>query len=251
MGVMRSSLWPGLLNTYIGNLNNGEENQKIFELGSIFKQDKKGGVREIKQVGGLIAGSDVTPQWNQNPKILDFFDLKGDLQAIFKNLRIDASFEETSSPFLHPGKSSQIRSKNKLIGWMGVIHPDVINHKGLKNEVLVFALNLEALKEKSKIQYKNFSRYPISQRDLAFVVENRISNTQILKLIKAKAGQELVEIRTFDVYQGENVPKGKKSVAFNLKWQSRSKTLIDEDVDEVVKKIVNSLSKEIKAELRS
>ena len=251
MGVMRSSLWPGLLNTYIGNLNNGEENQKIFELGSIFKQDKKGGVREIKQVGGLIAGSDVTPQWNQNPKILDFFDLKGDLQAIFKNLRIDASFEETSSPFLHPGKSSQIRSKNKLIGWMGVIHPDVINHKGLKNEVLVFALNLEALKEKSKIQYKNFSRYPISQRDLAFVVENRISNTQILKLIKAKAGQELVEIRTFDVYQGENVPKGKKSVAFNLKWQSRSKTLIDEDVDEAVKKIVNSLSKEIKAELRS
>jgi len=116
---------------------------------------------------------------------------------------------------------------------------------------LVFALNLEALKEKSKIQYKNFSRYPISQRDLAFVVENRISNTQILKLIKAKAGQELVEIRTFDVYQGENVPKGKKSVAFNLKWQSRSKTLIDEDVDEAVKKIVNSLSKEIKAELRS
>jgi phenylalanyl-tRNA synthetase beta chain len=134
---------------------------------------------------------------------------------------------------------------------MGVVHPNVMNDKGLKNEVLVFTLNLDSLNEKRKIKYKNFSRYPISQRDLAFVVEDKISNSEIIKLIKAKAGKELVEIRTFDIYQGKNVPTGKKSVAFNLKWQSQSKTLIDEDVDAVVKKIVNSLSREIKAKLRS
>ena len=251
MSVMRSSLWPGLLNTYINNLNNGEENQKIFELGSIFRQDKKGGVQEVKQVGGLIAGNNQTTQWNQESKIMDFFDLKGDLEAVFESLRMDTLFKETSSPFLHPGKSSLIKSKNKLIGSMGVVHPNVMNDKGLKDEVLVFTLDLDSLKEKRKIKYKNFSRYPISQRDLAFVVEDKISNTEIIKLIKAKAGKELVEIRTFDIYQGKNVPTGKKSVAFNLKWQSQSKTLIDEDVDAVVKKIVNSLSREIKAKLRS
>ena len=134
---------------------------------------------------------------------------------------------------------------------MGVVHPNLMNEKGLKDEVLVFTFDLDSLKEKRKIKYKNFSRYPISQRDLAFVVEDKISNTEIIKLIKAKAGKELVEIRTFDIYQGKNVPTGKKSVAFNLKWQSQSKTLIDEDVDAVVKKIVNSLSREIKAKLRS
>lgn len=134
---------------------------------------------------------------------------------------------------------------------MGVVHPNVMNDKSLKDEVLVFTLDLDSLKEKRKIKYKNFSRYPVSQRDLAFVVEDKISNTKIIKLIKAKAGKELVEIRTFDIYQGKNVPTGKKSVAFNLKWQSQSKTLIDEDVDAVVKKIVNSLSREIKAKLRS
>jgi phenylalanyl-tRNA synthetase beta chain len=134
---------------------------------------------------------------------------------------------------------------------MGVVHPNVMNDKGLKNEVLVFTLNLDSLDEKRKIKYKNFSRYPISQRDLAFVVEDKISNTKIIKLIKAKAGKELVEIRTFDIYQGKNVPMGNKSVAFNLKWQSQSKTLIDEFVDAVVKKNVNSLSREIKAKLRS
>ena len=86
---------------------------------------------------------------------------------------------------------------------------------------------------------------------MAFVVEDSELNSKIIKLIRSKAGKELVEINTFDVYHGDNVPEGKKSVAFNLKWQSLSKTLIDEDIDQLVEKIVNSLSKEIKAELRS
>ena len=126
-----------------------------------------------------------------------------------------------------------------------------MNKKDLKGEVLLFALDIDKLIQDKNIKYKNFSRYPVTQRDLAFIVDDSELNSKIIKLIKDKAGKELVKINTFDVYQGDNVPKGKKSVAFNLKWQSFNKTLIDEDIDRLVEKIVNSLCKEIKAELRS
>ena len=251
MNVMRSSLWPGLINTYINNLNNGEENQKLFEVGSVFKKDKKGKVRETLQIGGLISGKAMTLHWKVKPSALDFYNLKGDLESLFINFRKEVTFKSASSSILHPGKSAKIKLGSKVIGEMGVLHPGVMNQKELKGEVLVFALDLEMLIPNKNIKYKNFSRYPVSQRDLAFIVEASKSNSELIKLIKSKAGKELVEIKTFDVYQGDNVPEGKKSIAFNLKWQSLSKTLVDEDVDRAVEEIVNFLSKKIKAELRS
>ena len=251
MNVMRSSLWPGLINTYINNLNNGEENQKLFEVGSVFKKDKKGNVREILQVGGLISGKAMTLHWKVKPSALDFYNLKGDLESLFINFRKEVTFESASSSLLHPGKSAKIKLGSKVIGEMGSVHPGAMNQKDLKGEVLVFALDLEMLIPNKNIKFKNFSRYPVSQRDLAFIVEASKSNSEIIKLIKSKAGKELVEIKTFDVYQGDNVPEGKKSIAFNLKWQSLSKTLVDEDVDRAVEEIVDFLSKKIKAELRS
>ena len=251
MNVMRSSLWPGLINTYINNLNNGEENQKLFEVGSVFKKDKKGKVRETLQIGGLISGKAMALHWKVKPSALDFYNLKGDLESLFINFRKEVTFKSASSSILHPGKSAKIKLGSKVIGEMGVLHPGVMNQKELKGEVLVFALDLEMLIPNKNIKYKNFSRYPVSQRDLAFIVEASKSNSELIKLIKSKAGKELVEIKTFDVYQGDNVPEGKKSIAFNLKWQSLSKTLVDEDVDRAVEGIVNFLSKKIKAELRS
>ena len=251
MNVMRSSLWPGLVNTYINNLNNGEENQNLFEVGSVFKKDKKGKVRETLQIGGLISGKAMALHWKVKPSALDFYNLKGDLESLFINFRKEVTFKSASSSILHPGKSAKIKLGSKVIGEMGVLHPGVMNQKELKGEVLVFALDLEMLIPNKNIKYKNFSRYPVSQRDLAFIVEASKSNSEIIKLIKSKAGKELVEIKTFDVYQGDNVPEGKKSIAFNLKWQSLSKTLVDEDVDRAVEEIVNFLSKKIKAELRS
>ena len=251
MNVMRSSLWPGLVNTYASNLNNGEENQKLFEIGSIFKKDKAGSVKEILQVGGLISGKDTDLHWKNKPSSLNFYNLKGDLESLMNHLTKEAIFERVASSFLHPGKSAKIKVGSKVIGEMGVIHPGVMNQKDLKGEVLVFTLDIDKLTQDKNIKYKNFSRYPASQRDLAFIVEDSELNSKIIKLIRSKAGKELVEINTFDVYHGDNVPEGKKSVAFNLKWQSLTKTLIDEDIDQLVERIVNSLSKEIKAELRS
>ena len=251
MNVMRSSLWPGLVNTYASNFNNGEENQKLFEIGSIFKKDKAGSVKEILQVGGLISGKDTDVHWKNKPSFLNFYNLKGDLEGLMNHLTKEAIFERVASSFLHPGKSAKIKVGPNVIGEMGVIHPGVMNQKDLKGEVLVFTLDIDKLTQDKNIKYKNFSRYPASQRDLAFIVEDSELNSKIIKLIRSKAGKELVEINTFDVYHGDNVPEGKKSVAFNLKWQSLSKTLIDEDIDQLVEKIVNSLSKEIKAELRS
>ena len=251
MSVMRSSLWPGLINTYASNLNNGEENQKLFEIGSTFRKNKAGLVKEILQVSGLISGKDMDLHWKNKPSSLNFYNLKGDLESLMNHLTKEATFDSGASSFLHPGKSARIKLGSKAIGEMGVIHPGVMNKKDLKGEVLLFTLDIDKLIQDKNIKYKNFSRYPVTQRDLAFIVDDSELNSKIIKLIKDKAGKELVKINTFDVYQGDNVPKGKKSVAFNLKWQSFNKTLIDEDIDRLVEKIVNSLSKEIKAELRS
>ena len=109
MNVMRSSLWPGLVNTYASNLNNGEENQKLFEIGSIFKKDKSGSVKEILQVGGLISGKDTDLHWKNKPLSLNFYNLKGDLEGLMNHLTKEAIFERAASSFLHPGKSAKIK----------------------------------------------------------------------------------------------------------------------------------------------
>ena len=114
----------------------------------------------------------------------------------------------------------------------------------------MFSLNLGPLNPNDSIKYKEFSRFPSSQRDLAFVVDRDVSNLEITKLIKSKAGKDLTDLIIFDVYQGKGIPENKKSIAYTLRWQSKDRTLVDGEVDRAVENIVNFLNKKIKAEIR-
>jgi phenylalanyl-tRNA synthetase beta chain len=250
MNVMRPSLWPGLLSTYIKNYKNGKSDQKIFEIGSIFLTDSKGKVDEVNQVSGLISGNFNSIHWDRKPEPLNFFDLKGDLEKLSSHLKLEFSFQEMSTPFLHPGKTASITLNNKKMGYLGALHPNIINLKGLKSEVYLFSLNLGPLNPNDSIKYKEFSRFPSSQRDLAFVVDRDVSNLEITKLIKSKAGKDLTDLIIFDVYQGKGIPENKKSIAYTLRWQSKDRTLVDGEVDRAVENIVNFLNKKIKAEIR-
>mgnify|MGYP001421053934 FL=1 len=246
MSVMRTSLLPGLLNTFSYNFNHGEESVKLFEIGSTFLKGKK--ITQKEKLAGLVSGKVSDIHWCDENRAFDFFDIKGDLEVL---LNQDYSFTNGKLPFLHPGKTALITFKNKEIGFVGALSPNISNSLDLKQDIYYFELNLDSLPQPHVRKYSKYSKFPIAQRDLAFLVDEQLPVSVILELAKKKAGKNLKEINLFDVYQGKGIAENKKSIAFSLFWQSMKGTLTDEEVDLIVEDISKYLSKEVKAELRS
>ena len=246
MSVMRTSLLPGLLNTFSYNFNHGEESVKLFEIGSTFLKGKK--ITQKEKLAGLVSGKVSDIHWCDENRAFDFFDIKGDLEVL---LNQDYSFTSGKLPFLHPGKTALITFKNKEIGFVGALSPNISNSLDLKQDIYYFELNLDSLPQPHVRKYSKYSKFPIAQRDLAFLVDEQLPVSVILELAKRKAGKNLKEINLFDVYQGKGIAENKKSIAFSLFWQSMKGTLTDEEVDLIVEDISKYLSKEVKAELRS
>ena len=246
MSVMRTSLLPGLLNTFSYNFNHGEESVKLFEIGSTFLKGKK--ITQKEKLAGLVSGKVSDIHWCDENRAFDFFDIKGDLEVL---LNQDYSFTNGKLPFLHPGKTALITTKNKEIGFVGALSPNISNSLDLKQDIYYFELSLDSLPQPHVRKYSKYSKFPIAQRDLAFLVDEQLPVSVILELAKKKAGKNLKEINLFDVYQGKGIPENKKSIAFSLFWQSMKGTLTDEEVDLIVEDISKYLSKEVKAELRS
>ena len=246
MSVMRTSLLPGLLNTFSYNFNRGEESVKLFEIGSTFLKGKK--ITQKEKLAGLVSGKVSDIHWCDENRAFDFFDIKGDLEVL---LNQDYSFTKGKLPFLHPGKTALITTKNKEIGFVGALSPNISNSLDLKQDIYYFELNLDSLPQPHVRKYSKYSKFPIAQRDLAFLVDEQLPVSVILELAKRKAGKNLKEINLFDIYQGKGIPENKKSIAFSLFWQSMKGTLTDEEVDLIVEDISKYLSKEVKAELRS
>ena len=246
MSVMRTSLLPGLLNTFSYNFNRGEESVKLFEIGSTFLKGKK--ITQKEKLAGLVSGKVSDIHWCDENRAFDFFDIKGDLEVL---LNQNYSFTNGKLPFLHPGKTALITFKNKEIGFVGALSPNISNSLDLKQDIYYFELNLDSLPQPHVRKYSKYSKFPIAQRDLAFLVDEQLPVSVILELAKKKAGKNLKEINLFDVYQGKGIAENKKSIAFSLFWQSMKGTLTDEEVDLIVEDISKYLSKEVKAELRS
>ena len=246
MSVMRTSLLPGLLNTFSYNFNHGEESVKLFEIGSTFLKGKK--ITQKEKLAGLVSGKVSDIHWCDENRAFDFFDIKGDLEVL---LNQDYSFTNGKLPFLHPGKTALITTKNKEIGFVGALSPNISNSLDLKQDIYYFELSLDSLPQPHVRKYSKYSKFPIAQRDLAFLVDEQLPVSVILELAKKKAGKNLKEINLFDVYQGKGIAENKKSIAFSLFWQSMKGTLTDEEVDLIVEDISKYLSKEVKAELRS
>ena len=246
MSVMRTSLLPGLLNTFSYNFNRGEESVKLFEIGSTFLKGKK--ITQKEKLAGLVSGKVSDIHWCDENRAFDFFDIKGDLEVL---LNQDYSFTNGKLPFLHPGKTALITFKNKEIGFVGALSPNISNSLDLKQDIYYFELSLDSLPQPHVRKYSKYSKFPIAQRDLAFLVDEQLPVSVILELAKKKAGKNLKEINLFDVYQGKGIAENKKSIAFSLFWQSMKGTLTDEEVDLIVEDISKYLSKEVKAELRS
>ena len=250
MRFMRSSLFPSLINTFIHNLNNGLESQKLFEIGSVFNYEKSKKICETKRVSGLVYG-DLTPRhWLDKSRKVNFYDAKGIIEKILSSFDISINFAPGSSDFLHPGISLTIYDGTKEIGKLGALSSNILERTGIKEDIFLFSLDIEALKIKSLKKFVTFSKFPSIQRDLSFVLDKDITSHELSILIKKEGGKDLIDLDLFDVYEGKGIEDSKKSIAISLTWQSLKGTLLDAEIDKVVKKIVNSVENELDGRLR-
>lgn len=250
MIIMRPSLLPGLLNTVSYNQNQGIDQIKIFEIGSIFQKSSINKIKETELIGGLISGLKAKHSWSGSKRPLDFFDLKGDVESILG----DSSgyvFKKGELPYLHPGKTAFIVKGNNQIGYIGSLHPKLVDELDLKQDVHFFEMEVEKISLNRKVKFKNFSRFPLAQRDLSFILDQGIPSSEVKGIISSKAGPNLKGINLFDVYEGKGIPAGKKSLTFSLNWQTADRTLTDKEIDRIVEKIVKFLSKKFSAKLRA
>ena len=250
MIIMRPSLLPGLLNTVSYNQNQGIDQIKIFEIGSIFQKSSINKIKETERIGGLISGLKAKHSWSGSKRPLDFFDLKGDVESILG----DSSgyvFKKGEIPYLHPGKTAFIFKGNNQIGYIGSLHPKLVDELDLKQDVHFFEIQVEKISLNRKVKFRNFSRFPLAQRDLSFILDQGIPSSEVKGIISSKAGRNLKEINLFDIYEGKGIPSGKKSLTFSLNWQAADRTLTDKEIDDIVERIVKFLSKRFSAKLRA
>ena len=254
MSVMRLSLWSGLLDAVLYNQNRQQSRLRLFETGLRFIPDEKCefGVRQEFMLSGIITGNLYEDHWQLPKKSVDFYDLKGDLEAIFSLLGCDeqVQFNRSELSALHPGQSAVINLNDEVIGYFGVLHPEIEKKLSLNSKTLVFEINLAKINFKKVPVAQDLSKYPSNKRDIAIIVSNTIPAAEIISVCKQAGGEQLVKVNLFDVYQGDNIKEDQKSLAISLILQDKSRTLEEEDITNIVSKCVTALQNRFKALLR-
>ena len=257
LSVMRTSLWPGLVSSAIHNLNRQQPRVRLFEVGQCFiptdKKDAVAGLEQNLALGGLICGSRAPTGWCAEKDAVDFYDLKGDLEAILSdNQSIDKLvFRAASHPALHPGQSAEILSNDQQVGWIGRLHPAVEAKLEISKPIYVFQVDVGMIDEFNPIKAQEVSKFPEVRRDLAFMVAVDVPAQQLIDEARAAAGKSLSDLKLFDVYHGKDVETKGKSIALGLTFQHSSRTLTDEEINQSIEKVVSQLNQVLGAELRS
>ena len=257
LSVMRTSLWPGLVSAAIHNLNRQQPRVRLFEIGQCFiPSDSKSAVAGLEQnlaLGGLICGSRSPLGWTADKEQVDFYDLKGDLEAILIDNQCaeKLSFRAAVHPALHPGQSAEVMSGDESVGWIGRLHPAVESKLEVAKPLYVFHVDISKINEFVDIKAKEVSKFPEVRRDLAFMVDASTPAQLLLDEAKAVAGDSLCDLKLFDVYHGKDVETKGKSIALGLTFQHSSRTLTDEEINQSIDKVVNRLKESLGAELRS
>ncbi len=251
LAQMRVGMWPGLLASMIYNVHRQQNTLRFFEMGVVF--DLKGTqLVERSCVAGLITGEQGGLNWSEPTRLFDFFDLKGDLQALLAHYQLkQIEFCAAVHPALHPGQSAEIRIGGQFAGWIGVLHPRLMDALDLTHDVILFELDLATLNSQQATRYQAISKYPQIRRDLSFLVDESVSSAQIEAAIRSTETQGWLKgFEVFDVYMGKGIPDGKKSLAIAMTLQDSSRTLVDSEINSLISAIINTLEKEFSITLR-
>jgi len=251
MAVMRTTLWPGLIKAMQHNQHRQQDRVWLFESGQRFVPGADGLVQD-RVLAGAVCGSCQPQGWSSTKRSVDFFDVKGDVEALLAvNGQPNAfAFEPAEHEALHPGQCARISRDGKPVGYMGALHPNLCKTLGLNGPVFVFELELAAVVQDSLPQFSELSKFPETSRDMALVVDQQVAVAEVMALARAQAGEWLKAATLFDVYAGEGVENGKKSLALSLTWQHPSHTLNDDQVNQFFDSVVNAAQQQLGATLR-
>jgi phenylalanyl-tRNA synthetase beta chain len=254
MSVMRLSLWTGLLQSMVYNQNRQQGRVRLFETGLRFVPDEsaENGVRQENMIAGVISGQRVDEHWSMEKAATDYYDIKGDIEALLA-LTCDAQgyeFSKAEVDALHPGQTAKITKDGVFVGCVGTLHPELERKLGLNGRTLIFELLLSEVLVQKIPEASDISRFPANRRDLAIVVNEDVDAKKVLQLIEKVGGNYLIDLNLFDVYQGQGIDDGFKSLAIALVLQDTSKTLEEKDITDVIDRVVATLKTELNASLR-
>ena len=251
MAAMRASLWPGLVKSLQHNLNRQQDRVRLFESGLRFVGQLEG-LKQEPMLSGVVCGSRLPEGWAQGRDVVDFFDVKADVEAVlgFAGALDSFTFVAGKHPALHPGQTARIERDGREVGYIGAIHPELSKNLGLDRPVFVFELVLAEVALGKMPKFQELSRFPEVRRDLALLADRDVAASAVLEVIRENAGEWLTDLRLFDVYQGKGIDPHRKSLAVGLTWQHPSRTLNDDEVNTTTQNILTSLEKRLNATLR-
>jgi len=255
MAVMRTNLWSGLLSTAAYNLNRQQSRIRIFEMGQCFVPSEEGdlGLSQNMMLAGLICGSRAPVGWTSTKDKVDFYDIKGDLEAVFAQTGLAAEFSFTADehPALHPGQAASICRNGQRIGWIGQLHPKIQKRLGISTEAYLFQVDFSKIEDVRIPSFQEVSKFPEVKRDLAFLVDTSVPAQHLVNSAREAAGKHLIDLKLFDVYQSKDVDSKGKSIALGLTFQDDSRTLTDEEINHAIDSVVSHLAEICGAELRA
>jgi phenylalanyl-tRNA synthetase beta chain len=248
---LRPNLRANLLAALAANRRHEEGGIRLFELGRVYLPRPNDLPSEPEMLCALLTGARFEESWHGGNESVDFFDAKGVVESLLRRWGVEASFEPAEDESLHPVKQVAIVIEGKRVGVIGELHHKVVEAFDLSEKVYLFEFNLMELLPftlEPKL-FQPISRFPAVVRDIALVVNTGVAHRQVQDTIR---GFSLVtQVALFDLYIGEQLPPGKKSLAYRITFQSSSHTLTDDEVNKVQQQILDKLSRELGATLRS
>jgi phenylalanyl-tRNA synthetase beta chain len=254
--VMRTLLLGGLLSSVSYNRNRNEHNVKLFELGAVYlplERDAGQLPDERTMLGVAVTGAFPAEHWRHKPAEADFFDVKGIVEALLGRLGIHgATCSAAELPWCQPGQAATLWLDGVQAGWLGRIHPDVLDAYDLEKPVYAAQLDMEIVLSQVNLltQYQPLPRYPAVLRDIAVVVPDDVSSEEVVALIREAGGELVDNVALFDLYRGQQIPQGSRSLAFAVTYRDPSRTLSDEAVSVKHQDIQDALAARFGASLR-
>jgi len=273
--IMRTTLIPSLLENVQWNINHQTPDVKLFELARIFtsppnpplhtspqKGEGTGGEvpKEREMLASVISGSMSSSIWNDKTRETDFFDIKGIVEDLLEEFGVaEYEVKPINHPTLHPNKSAQINMNQEISCIMGEVHPNVLDNYDISQKVYIFEMDFDKLTEyysnllresPDVVHFQPLSQFPSVFRDLAIVVPEDVLSEEAKRIIQTTGGDLIASLKLFDVYTGQPVPEGKKSLAYSIEYNSKSGTLTEDSVEVIHQKIISQLAQKLNAELR-